>query len=82
MYHLTYDCRPTLFIESMRVLEAHRRRGVARLMLDRVLEDARADGCHKIQLLSHKRHESDGAHDLYRSVGFAAEAEGYRLYVD
>ncbi len=82
MYHLTYSCRPTLFIESMHVLTAHRRRGVARLMLERVLSDARIDGCYKVQLLTNKSHATDGAHDLYRSMGFEAEAEGFRLYLD
>lgn len=82
MPHLTYSCRPTLFIESMHVLESHRRRGVARRMLERLLVDARADGCHKVQLLTHKRHAVDGAHDLYRSLGFVPEAEGFRLYLD
>lgn len=82
MHHLTYSCRPTLFIESMHVVAAHRRRGVARLMLQRVLQDARADGCHKVQLLTNKSHATDGAHDLYRSVGFEPEAEGFRLYLD
>ena len=80
--HVTYDCRPTAFIESMYVLDAHRRRGVARMMIERLLSDARAAGCHKIQLLSHKRHGADGAHALYRSAGFTAEAEGFRLYLD
>lgn len=82
MPHLTYSCRPTVFVESMHVLELHRRRGVARQMLRRLLEDARADRCHKVQLLTHKRHADDGAHDLYRSFGFVAEAEGFRLYLD
>jgi ribosomal protein S18 acetylase RimI-like enzyme len=30
MPHLTYDCRPTAFIEAVVVRHAHRRRGVAR----------------------------------------------------
>ena len=37
--------------------------------------------CFKIQLLSHKRHAHDGAHRLYRSLGFEPEAEGFRLYL-
>ncbi|MCB0971286.1 MAG: GNAT family N-acetyltransferase [Acidimicrobiales bacterium] len=82
MPHLTYDCRPTVFIESMHVLQAHRRRGVARRLVERVLSDARAAGCHKVQLLTHKRHATDGAHDFYRSLGFVAEAEGFRLYLE
>lgn len=82
MPHVTYQCRPTVFVESMYVLESHRRRGIARNMLQRLLDDAREQGCHKVQLLTHKRHATDGAHDLYRSVGFVAEAEGFRLYLD
>lgn len=60
---------------------ASRRRGVAKALVERVLADARAAGCFKVQLLSHKRHATDGAHDLYRSLGFSAEAEGFRLYL-
>lgn len=55
---------------------------VAWLMLERVLSAARSSGCHKVQLLSHKRHATDGAHELYLSVGFEPEAEGFRLYLN
>jgi len=82
MPHVTYDCCPTAFIEAMVVAAAHRRRGVGRMLLERLLDDARAASCRKVQLLSHKRHVDDGAHDFYRSLGFAAEAEGFRLYLD
>ena len=58
-----------------------RRRGVATALVERILDDARAAGCHKVQLLSHKRHASDGAHRLYTSLGFEAEAEGFRRYL-
>jgi hypothetical protein len=34
-----------------------------------------------VQLLSHKRHATDGAHELYTKLGFDAEAEGFRLYL-
>ena len=81
MPHVTYDCRPTAFIEPMVVAQAHRRHGVGRMMTQRVLRDARSLGCHKVQLLSHKRHAGDGAHAFYRSLGFVAEAEGFRLYL-
>ena len=80
--NLTYDCRPTAFIEAVVVTYAHRRRGVASLLLQTVLRDAAAAGAYKVQLLTHKRHASDGAHDLYRSLGFQAEAEGFRLYLE
>jgi GNAT superfamily N-acetyltransferase len=81
MPHVTYDCRPTAFIEAVVVRYAHRRRGIATLLLQQALEDARAASCRKVQLLSHKRHAADGAHDLYRTMGFMPEAEGFRLYL-
>jgi GNAT superfamily N-acetyltransferase len=81
MPNLGYDCRPTAFIEAMVVDESHRRRGVGRLLIERLLADATAAGCHKIQLLTHKRHAHDGAHDFYQALGFTAEAEGFRLYL-
>jgi GNAT superfamily N-acetyltransferase len=79
--NITYDCRPTAFIEAVVVRYEHRRRGVARLMLEHVLDTARRESCFKVQLLTHKRHATDGAHDLYRTLGFKAEAEGFRLYL-
>lgn len=79
--NITYDCRPTAFIEAVVVKYAHRRRGVARSTLEHLLRDARAAGCYKVQLLTHKRHASDGAHDLYSNLGFVPEAEGFRLYL-
>jgi GNAT superfamily N-acetyltransferase len=82
MPHITYDCHPTAFVEAMVVAAAHRRHGVGRMLLERLLEDARAASCRKVQLLTHKRHVADGAHDFYRSLGFVAEAEGFRLYLD
>ena len=81
MPNVTYDCAPTAFIEAVVVAAEHRRRGVATAMVRRALDDAAAAGCDKVQLLSHKRHADDGAHDLYRSLGFAPEAEGFRLYL-
>ena len=81
MPHITYSCRPTAFIESMYVRDQHRRRGVARQMVERLLVDAADAGCHKVQLLTHKRHAEDGAHAFYRALGFEAEAEGFRMYL-
>jgi GNAT superfamily N-acetyltransferase len=78
---ITYDCRPTAFIEAVVVRYDHRRRGVAGLMIGCALDAARRESCFKVQLLTHKRHATDGAHDLYRSLGFEAEAEGFRLYL-
>ena len=81
MPNLTYACQPTAFIEAVVVRTPWRRRGIATAMLERLLEDARLAGCNKVQLLSHKRHADDGAHDLYEHLGFEAEAEGFRRYL-
>ncbi len=79
--NITYDCRPTAFIEAVVVAYAHRRQGVATSLMQRAIADARSAGCYKVQLLSHKRHADDGAHGLYLGLGFASEAEGFRLYL-
>lgn len=81
MANLTYACAPSALIEAVLVLPSKRRRGVATALLRRALEDAEAAGCNKVQLLSHKRHAGDGAHRLYDSLGFEAEAEGFRRYL-
>ena len=78
---LGYGCRPTAFLESMVVAASERRRGVGRALVEHALADLAARGCRKVQLLTHKRHATDGAHAFYRSVGFTAEAEGFRLYL-
>src|SRR5262249_32705224 len=81
MPNLTYGCAPTAFVEAVVVAAGHRRRGIATAIMRRLLHDARSAGCNKVQLLSHKRHATDGAHRLYTSLGFEPEAEGFRLYL-
>ena len=81
MPNLTYR-GPTAFIEAVVVAIGHRRAGIATKMLRRALDDARSAGCDKVQLVSHKRHASDGAHRLYTGLGFQPEAEGFRLYLE
>jgi GNAT superfamily N-acetyltransferase len=81
MPNLGYGCRPSAFVEAMVVAEAHRRRGIGRMLVESVLRDLRDASCDKIQLLTHKRHADDGAHDFYRALGFEPEAEGFRRYL-
>ena len=78
--NLTYRCAPSAFVEAVVVALDHRRKGIATTIMRQILADTRVAGCNKIQLLSHKRHATDGAHRLYTSLGFEAEAEGFRLY--
>jgi GNAT superfamily N-acetyltransferase len=79
MPNLIRDCAPTAFIEAVLVVPEQRRRGIATAILRRVIENADAAMCDKVQLLSHKRHAVDGGHALYERAGFSAEAEGFRL---
>ena len=81
MPNITYGCAPTAFIEAVTVVHDRRRMGIATSILRQVLADARLAGCNKVQLLSHKRHASDGAFSLYAALGFEPEAEGFRLYL-
>ena len=79
--NVTYGCAPTAFIEAVVVVPTHRRRGIATALLEQVLVDIAEAGGHMVQLLSHKRHAMDGAHELYRKAEFESEAEGFRLYL-
>lgn len=81
MPNLTYGCAPTAFVEAVVVAVGHRRKRIATAIMRRLLRDAGSAGCNKVQLLSHKRHATDGAHRLYTSLGFEPEAEGFRLYL-
>ncbi len=55
-------------IQRMYVRPPWRGRGASRLLLERLLDDARAMGCHEVRLESLKSLAT--AHALYRSAGF------------
>jgi GNAT superfamily N-acetyltransferase len=79
--NITYACAPTAIIEAVVVAHSCRRQGVATSLLQRILVAMRSPACNKVQLLSHERYSSDGAHRLYTSLGFEPGAEGFRLYI-
>jgi GNAT superfamily N-acetyltransferase len=79
--NITYQCAPSAIVEAVVVGPQFRRLGIGTALMHRCIQQADMLGVDKIQLLSHKRHQHDGGHDLYRSTGFTAEAEGFRLYV-
>ena len=81
MPSITQGCEPTAFVEAVVVDHRFRRRGIASTILRRLLADAEVAGVNKVQLLSHKRHATDGAHDLYLGLGFEPLAEGFRHYL-
>lgn len=67
-------------IESMHVEEAMRGSGVGSVLLQAVIERARAAGCYRIQLTSNKLRPD--AHRFYTRHGFTASHEGFKLYLD
>ncbi len=78
--NLTHRGRPWAIVENVIVASTARRKGVATALMGHVTEIARAADCYKLQLVSGK-HRSE-AHELYRSIGLEAVAEGFKLYFD
>jgi GNAT superfamily N-acetyltransferase len=78
--NLTHDGMPWAIVENVIVAEAARRKGVARELMAHLIDLARAAGCYKVQLLSGMQREE--AHRLYGSLGFAAVAQGFKLYLE
>jgi len=71
--NLSTGGRPIGVIEHVVTLEAHRRRGYARLVLEHALARAWSSGCYKVMLLSGA--QLTQAHQLYESVGFVGDVE-------
>jgi ribosomal protein S18 acetylase RimI-like enzyme len=55
-------------IANVVVLPSHRRRGIARRLVQATVESARGHGAREVQL--QVRHDNDGAQALYRQLGF------------
>jgi GNAT superfamily N-acetyltransferase len=77
--NLTHDCRPFGMVENVVVARPSRRQGIGRALMTRVISEARAAGCYKVQLLSNQARLD--AHEFYETLGFAASATGYRCYL-
>jgi GNAT superfamily N-acetyltransferase len=78
--NLTHRGAPWAIIENVVVAADSRRRGVATQMMAHLIELAHRSRCCKAQLLSGK--QRTGAHAMYRSTGFEAVAEGFKVYFD
>lgn len=75
----THGVSPFAVVEYVVVDEQYRRRGIGKLLMDYVIARSKEAGCYKIMLTSDKRREQ--AHQFYESLGFAASAHGFRLYL-
>jgi GNAT superfamily N-acetyltransferase len=68
---------PEAWVPDLYVTERHRRRGLARGLLDACVHEARRRGCHRLTLES--GHERDAAHRLYERYGFTHSGRAYSL---
>lgn len=70
--------RPELWLNEVGVAESHRRRGLARRIIDAVLAEGRARGCTEAWVLT--EHDNAAAQALYASVPGAREQRGVIEY--
>lgn len=71
---------PEAWVPDLYVDPAHRRRGLARALLDACVREARRRGCHRLVLeTGHHRKE---AHRLYETYGFVDAGRRYELAID
>lgn len=77
--NLTHGALPWAIVENVVVENDLRGTGVGKLLMEYIREKAVNAGCYKIQLMSDKRRSE--AHKFYRTIGYNATAEGFRIYL-
>jgi ribosomal protein S18 acetylase RimI-like enzyme len=77
--NLTHYAQPWALVENVVVAESARRCGAGRALMLRAIELSGEAGCYKVNLIS--GNERNGAHDFYRSLGFAATGQGFKTYL-
>ena len=78
--YLTYQGGWRALIEGVRTEPELRSRGVGRFMFDWAISQARARGCHMVQLTTDKARPD--AMRFYLSLGFTASHEGMKLHLE
>jgi len=76
---LTDGTARTAIIMNMVVDRRHRQAGIGRALMEAAIWCARNARCGTVELLSSK--ERVETHRFYRSLGFEAQAEGFRLHL-
>ena len=74
---LTDSAAPTAVVMNIVVDRLHRGTGIGRALLQTAISHARHTQCAWVELSSSK--ERVQTHRFYRSLGFQAQAEGFRL---
>ena len=75
--NITHQGRPYATVENVVVDESERGAGYGRQLLTYAIDQARAAGCYKLALTSHKRRTD--AHRFYESLGFESTHDAYRI---
>ena len=77
--HLTFNGGWRAQVEGVRVAEGNRGQGLGHELMAWAIQEARARGCHLVQLTTNKqRHQ---ARQFYESLGFEPTHEGMKLYL-
>ena len=74
---LSYQGRMRAQVESVRVLQELRGRGIGARMMEWAVERARQHGCHLMQLTSHQSRAD--AHRFYERLGFTKSHIGMKI---
>ncbi len=77
--YLTYQGGWRALIEGVRTVADARSRGIGRFMFDWAIAEARAHGCHVVQLTTDKSRPD--AMRFYIALGFEASHEGMKLHL-
>lgn len=76
-YELIGQCTPFMVLEDVAVLNSHRRKGIAKKLLQSIEDYAILRKCNMILFVSSAHRE--GAHKLYESLGYGNDkVNGYR----
>jgi len=77
--YLTYQGGWRALIEGVRTAADARSKGIGRFMFEWAIAEARARGCHVVQLTTDKSRPD--AQRFYRTLGFEATHEGMKLHL-
>ncbi len=77
--NLSHSGLPWIVVENVIVDQARRGKGFGWDLMKYVEARARESGCYKVQLSSDNSRKE--AHEFYRSLGYQATAQGFRLYL-
>jgi GNAT superfamily N-acetyltransferase len=76
--NLSHNALPWAVVENVIIEERMRRQGIARELMQHMIDMAKQSGCYKIGLSSNKKRTP--AHRMYESLGFKQYGYGYRIY--